>query len=61
MKVNADDIFAYNIALYVIGDIGDRELKYIKDYICNHLATLLSILAISLLLGKLIIYLLLVE
>jgi hypothetical protein len=34
MKANVDDIFAYNIALYVIGDIDDRGLKSIKDYRC---------------------------
>ena len=32
MKVNVDDVFAYNIALYVIGDNEDHELKSIKGY-----------------------------
>jgi len=27
MKVNVDDIFAYKIALYMISDNEDRELK----------------------------------
>jgi len=32
MKVNVDDVFAYNIALYVTSDNEDDELKSIKDY-----------------------------
>ena len=32
MKVNVDDVFAYNIALYVMSDNEDHELKSIKDY-----------------------------
>ena len=32
MKVNVDDVFVYNIALYVIGDNEDHELKSIKGY-----------------------------
>jgi len=32
MKVNVDDIFENNIALYVIGGNEDHELKSIKSY-----------------------------
>jgi len=32
IKVNVDDIFAYNIVLYVISNDEDHELKSIKDY-----------------------------
>jgi len=32
MKVNVDDVFAYNIALYVISNDEDHELKSIKFY-----------------------------
>jgi len=32
MKVNVDDVFASNIALYVMRDNEDHELKSIKYY-----------------------------
>jgi len=32
MKVNVDDVFAYNIGLYVINNDEDHELKSIKGY-----------------------------
>jgi len=32
MKVNVDDVFAYNIALYVMSGNEDHELKFIKDH-----------------------------
>ena len=32
MKVNVDDVFKNNIALYLIGGNEDHELKSIKDY-----------------------------
>jgi len=32
MKVNVDDVLAYNIALYVINNDKDHELKSIKYY-----------------------------
>jgi hypothetical protein len=32
MKVNVDNVFAYNIALYVMSDNEDHELKSIKNY-----------------------------
>jgi len=32
MKVNVDDVFAYNIELYVIENNEDHELKSIKGY-----------------------------
>jgi len=36
MKVNVDDVFAYNIALYVISNDEDHELKYYrKKNICR--------------------------
>ena len=31
MKVNVDDVFSYNIALYVTSDNEDHGLKSIKD------------------------------
>ena len=30
MKVNVDDVFAYNIVLYVISNDEDHELKYYR-------------------------------
>jgi hypothetical protein len=32
MKVNVDDVFTYNIALYVTNDNEDHGLQSIKDY-----------------------------
>ncbi len=31
-EVNVDNIFAYNIALYVIDDNEDHKFKSLKDY-----------------------------
>jgi len=41
MKVNVDDVFAYNIALYVMSDNDDHELKSIKENICRWKKTIL--------------------
>jgi len=36
IKVNVDNVFAYNIVLYVISDNEDDELKMVdKENICN--------------------------
>lgn len=32
MKVNFDDVYIYNIALYVIRGNVNHGLKYVKDY-----------------------------